>query len=66
MTGAALWLNDLSGRAVARAASASPFVIVMLFGWFGTVIGESEGGLYNTQGRLVVPLGHEPGSSSPR
>ena len=31
----------------------------MLFGWFGTVIGESEGGLYNLQGRLVVPLGDE-------
>ena len=31
----------------------------MLVGWFGTVIGESESGLYNKQGRLVVPLGHE-------
>ena len=31
----------------------------MLFGWFGTVIGESEGGLYNLQGRRVVPLGDE-------
>lgn len=46
MMGASMWLND---------ASVGPYVfaigfavlIYMVFGWFGQVIGESEGGLYN-------------------
>ena len=46
MTGASMWLNG---------AGVGPFVfsigfailLVMIFGWFGTVIRESEGGIYN-------------------
>jgi len=46
MTGAALWLN---GAAVGPLVLAGGFAILvlMLFGWFGTVIRESEGGIYN-------------------
>ena len=48
MVGVSNWLNGsdsgfwvmLTGVAV---------VVFMLFGWFGTVIGESQGGLYNAQ-----------------
>ncbi len=46
MTGTALWLNQMSaGRYVA--AVGVLLVLAMLFGWFGTVIAESERGLYN-------------------
>ncbi len=46
MTGAALWLN---GAGIGPLVMAGGFAIllVMLFGWFGTVIRESEGGIYN-------------------
>jgi cytochrome c oxidase subunit 3 len=48
MLGAALWLNEIgAGPWVALAGFA--LVIVMLTGWFGTVIGESERSLYNRQ-----------------
>jgi cytochrome c oxidase subunit III len=48
MLGAALWLNEIgAGPWVASAGFA--LVIVMLTGWFGTVIGESERSLYNRQ-----------------
>ena len=48
MVGVSTWLNGadsgfwimLTGVAV---------IVFMLFGWFGTVIGESQGGLYNAQ-----------------
>src|SRR5882672_9694875 len=46
--GTALWLNDLSaGKWIALLGVL--LVIGMMVGWFGTVIGESEGGLYNKQ-----------------
>jgi cytochrome c oxidase subunit 3 len=48
MLGAALWLNDFkAGPWFALVGFA--FVVFMLVAWFGTVIGESEGGLYNAQ-----------------
>ena len=34
-------------------------LLVMLFGWFGTVIGESEAPPVQPEGRPVVPLEHE-------
>ncbi|HEY8520420.1 MAG TPA: cytochrome c oxidase subunit 3 [Gammaproteobacteria bacterium] len=47
-TGAALWLNQFqSGRWVLAAGFAT--LIVMMFGWFGNVINESERGVYNKQ-----------------
>jgi cytochrome c oxidase subunit 3 len=48
MLGTALWLNDFGvGRWLALVGFL--FIVFMLVGWFGTVIGESEGGLYNDQ-----------------
>ena len=48
MLGGALWFNDSSlGPWVALVGLLS--LVYMLVGWFGTVIGESEGGLYNKQ-----------------
>jgi len=48
VSGAALMMNQSSsGRIVALLGVAS--LLVMLFGWFGTVIRESEGGYYNRQ-----------------
>ncbi len=48
MLGGALWFNDSSlGPWVALFGLLS--LVYMLVGWFGTVIGESEGGLYNKQ-----------------
>jgi cytochrome c oxidase subunit 3 len=48
MLGTALWLNDLkAGPWLALVGFG--FVAFMLVGWFGNVIGESEGGLYNKQ-----------------
>ena len=44
-TGAALWINDTDvGRWVLLAGFLG--LVYMMFGWFGTVIGESEGGSY--------------------
>jgi cytochrome c oxidase subunit III len=46
--GAAMWLNrDFAGPYVLAAGAV--VLAVMLFGWFGTVIRESEAGLYNKQ-----------------
>jgi cytochrome c oxidase subunit III len=46
LLGAALWLNELTvGPWVVALGVAT--VIVMLVGWFGTVIGENERGLYS-------------------
>jgi len=45
MAGVAAWLNGAIGPWVFYAGLA--LVAYMFFGWFGTVIGESEGGLYN-------------------
>ena len=48
LAGTALWLNDFGfGTYVAWTGVA--IVLVMLVGWFGTVISESERGLYNRQ-----------------
>ena len=48
MVGTALWLNDFkAGPWLALVGFG--FVAFMLVGWFGNVIGESEGGLYNKQ-----------------
>jgi cytochrome c oxidase subunit III len=48
LLGTALWLNDFRvGPWLALVGFG--FVVFMLVGWFGTVIGESEGGLYNDQ-----------------
>ena len=49
MTGAALWLNDFERRAVARARRLRASWSSCCSRWFGNVIGESEGGLYNKQ-----------------
>lgn len=46
MTGAALWLNG-AGVGPVLLAGGFAILVVMLFGWFGTVIRESEGGMYN-------------------
>ena len=46
MVGAALWLNQFAfGPWIVVTGFA--VLLVMLFGWFGTVIGESERGLFN-------------------
>jgi cytochrome c oxidase subunit 3 len=46
MIGAALWLNQFAlGPWIVVTGFA--VLLVMLFGWFGTVIGESERGLFN-------------------
>jgi cytochrome c oxidase subunit 3 len=47
-SGAATWLNRGAAGPYILAAGAALF-IYMLFGWFGTVIRESEAGLYNKQ-----------------
>jgi cytochrome c oxidase subunit 3 len=47
-SGAATWLNRGAAGPYILAAGAA-LLIYMLFGWFGTVIRESEAGLYNTQ-----------------
>ena len=48
LAGAALWLNQSSSGALVAGLGAVT-VIVMLFGWFSTVIAESERGVYNDQ-----------------
>ena len=46
MIGASMWLN---GADIGPFVFAAGFAVLiyMIFGWFGTVIGESEGGIYN-------------------
>ena len=48
MIGAATWLNGASVGSLLLAAG-SLILLIMLFGWFGTVIRESESGTYNSQ-----------------
>ena len=48
MASAAFWVNGSSTAPWTFAAGAA-VMIFMLFGWFGQVIRESEGGLYNDQ-----------------
>ena len=46
--GAALWLNEVeAGKLIMSVGVAT--IIFMVFGWFGTVIRESVGGLFNKQ-----------------
>ena len=45
MLGVSVWLNDFTGPWVFYLGLA--LVAFMFFGWFGTVIGESQHGLYN-------------------
>lgn len=48
MVGASLWLNEVdAGRFMFLIGVAT--VLYMMFGWFGTVIRESESGYYNEQ-----------------
>jgi cytochrome c oxidase subunit III len=46
--GAAIWINRGAAGPYLLAAGAA-LLVYMLFGWFGTVIRESEAGLYNKQ-----------------
>ena len=46
--GATLWFNHMPAGPYVVAAGLA-VLIYMLFGWFGTVIRESEGGKYNRQ-----------------
>ncbi len=46
--GAAMWLNGL-GIGPFVLAIGGAILVYMLFGWFGTVAGESEGGQFNRQ-----------------
>ena len=48
MVGTSLWLNKASTGTIVAALGAV-ILAVMLFGWFGTVISESERGAYNAQ-----------------
>jgi cytochrome c oxidase subunit 3 len=48
LLGAALWFNQVSSGTILLALG-SIVLTVMIFGWFGTVIGESERGYYNDQ-----------------
>jgi cytochrome c oxidase subunit 3 len=54
--GATCWVNSISFWPWLVGAGFL-VLLVMLFGWFGTVIGESGGS--TKEGRLVVPLGNE-------
>ncbi len=47
MVGAAMWLNG-SGTGPFILSAGFAVLLVMLFGWFGQVIRESEGGIYNS------------------
>lgn len=47
MIGAAMWLNG-SGIGPFVLSAGFTVLLVMLFGWFGQVIRESEGGIYNS------------------
>ena len=46
LAGAATWLNGAAVGPFVFAAGAA-IIIYMMFGWFGTVVRESEGGYYN-------------------
>jgi len=46
MIGASMWLNG-SGIGPGVLSVGFGILVIMLFGWFGTVIRESEGGMYN-------------------
>ena len=48
MTGASMWLNGANVGPLVFAAGLA-ILVFMMFGWFGTVIRESEGGIYNAE-----------------
>ena len=63
--GFAAHLNDSpSGLTVTFAGVA--ILVVMMFGWFGTVVKESEGGQVQQLGRQVLPPRYVAGSYFPR
>ena len=47
MLGAAALLNGVNIGAVSSSGRASRPLLYMFFGWFGTVIGENQAGMYN-------------------
>jgi cytochrome c oxidase subunit 3 len=49
MSGLVLWMNDIQPAGYLSLALGFGILVYMLFGWFGIVIKESEGGLYNQQ-----------------
>jgi len=55
---AALWLEDVSFGPMLFPVGII-IILIMMFGWFGTVIRESEAGAYNQQVERLVPLGHD-------
>jgi cytochrome c oxidase subunit 3 len=48
MTGVSTWLNGAAAGFYIMLAGLA-VIVFMITGWFGTVIGESQGGLYNAQ-----------------
>jgi cytochrome c oxidase subunit 3 len=49
MIGAAIWLNGDADTGQIVMIVGALALLIMLFGWFGTVINESESGVYNDQ-----------------
>ena len=49
MVGVSSWLNGADMGFWVMMTGGVAIVIFMMIGWFGTVIGESQGGLYNEQ-----------------
>jgi cytochrome c oxidase subunit 3 len=49
MSGMVMWMNDIQPAGHLSLALGFGILVYMLFGWFGVVIRESEGGLYNKQ-----------------
>jgi cytochrome c oxidase subunit III len=47
--GTVMWMNDIQPWGYVSQLLGMAILIYMLFGWFGTVIEESEAGLYNQQ-----------------
>ena len=56
MVGVSTWLNG-SNPAFWVFLSGLAVIVVMLFGWFGSVIGESESGIYNEQVDISFRMG---------
>src|SRR5258707_204087 len=48
-SGLILWMNAIQPWGSASLALGFAILVYMLVGWFGTVIGESESGLFNQQ-----------------
>jgi cytochrome c oxidase subunit 3 len=55
--GAAVWLNGLVAQGQISMLAGFALLLVMLFGWFGTVIRESVGGYYNAQVDVSFRMG---------